>query len=83
MWGEVEEKKKIRKVIKRVATKNQRLLETYRELHPDYIKASSPFSDKYNQIFVESLGGSGDNDLEKENKIIKNITKQVHVDKGL
>jgi len=80
---EDEEKKKLRKVIKRVATKNQRLLETYRELHPDYIKASSPFSDKYNQIFVESLGGSGDNDLEKENKIIKNITKQVHVDKGL
>jgi hypothetical protein len=80
---EDEEKKKLRKVIKRVATKNQRLLETYRELHPDYIKASSPFSDKYNQIFVESLGGSGDNDQEKENKIIKNITKQVHVDKGL
>jgi hypothetical protein len=29
------------------------------------------------------MGGSGDNDLEKENKIIRNITKIVTIDKGL
>jgi hypothetical protein len=27
------------------------------------------------------MGGSGDNDLEKEDKIIKNIVKQVTIDK--
>jgi len=27
------------------------------------------------------MGGKGDNDLEKENKIIKNIAKEVTVDK--
>jgi hypothetical protein len=80
---EGEEKKKIRKAIKRVATKNQRLLEKYRDLHPDCIKASSPFSDQYNQIFVESLGGSGNNDTEKEDKIIKNISREVYLEKAL
>jgi hypothetical protein len=30
---------------------------------------------------VESMGGSGNNDLEKEDKIIRNIAKNVLVDK--
>jgi hypothetical protein len=30
---------------------------------------------------VESMGGSGNNDLEKEDKIIRNIAKNVTVEK--
>jgi hypothetical protein len=30
---------------------------------------------------VESMGGSGNNDLEKEDKIIRNIAKNVVVEK--
>jgi hypothetical protein len=78
---EDEEKKKIRKVIKRVASKNQRLLPKFKEAHPDCIKAYSLFSDQYNKIIIESMGGSGDNDTEKEEKIIKNIAKNVTLDK--
>jgi hypothetical protein len=44
-------------------------------------KASSRFSDQYNKIIVESCGGSGDNDTEKENKIIRNIAKMVTIEK--
>jgi hypothetical protein len=36
-----------------------------------------------NKIIVESMGGSGDNDTEKENKIIKNIAKVVIIDKNI
>ena len=79
---EDEEKKKIRKAIKRVASNNQRLLPKFKEAHPDCIKASSRFSDQYNKIIVESMGGSGDNDNEKEDKIIKNITKVTTIDKN-
>ena len=78
---EDEEKKKIRKAIKRVASKNQRLLPQFKEVHPDCNKASSLYSDQYNKIIIESCGGSGDNDLEKEDKIIKNIAKNVTIDK--
>ena len=78
-----DEKKKIRKAIKRVACKNQRLLPKFKEEHPDCGNYHSKFSDQYNKIVVESCGGSGDNDLEKENKIIKNIAKNVIIDKNL
>jgi len=80
---ENEEKNKLRKAIKRVVSKNQRLLPMFKETHPDCVKSSSPFSDQYNKMIVESMGGSGDNDLEKEDKIIKNITKEVSIDKNL
>jgi hypothetical protein len=78
---EDEENKKIRKVIKKVADKNARLIPKFKEEHPDCGKAASKYSDQYNKIIVESMGGSGDNDLEKENKIIKNLAKQVLIDK--
>jgi len=78
---EDDENKRIRKVIKKVADKNARLLPEFKKEHPDCNKSSSKFSDQYNKIIVESMGGSGNNDLEKENKIIKNLTKQVIIDK--
>jgi hypothetical protein len=78
---EDEDKKRLRKAIKRVASKNQRLLPKFKEAHPDCIKASSLFSDQYNKIIIESMGGSGDNDIEKEDKIIRNITKNATIDK--
>jgi hypothetical protein len=78
---EDEEKNKLRKVIKKVASKNQRLITDFRTKHPDCVKASSKFSDQYNKIIVESMGGSGDNDIEKEDKIIKNISKATIIDK--
>jgi hypothetical protein len=78
---EDEEKKKIHKVIKKVADKNMRLIPRFKEEHPDCGKSSSKFSDQYNKIIVESMGGSGDNDKEKEERIIKNISKHVTLDK--
>ena len=78
---EDEEKKKIKKVIKNVANKNIRLLQKFKEVHPDCGKSASKFSDQYNKIIIEAMGGSGDNDLEKEDKIIQKITKTVTIDK--
>jgi hypothetical protein len=82
-WEKDEEKKKMHKLVKKVADKNMRLLPEYREKHPDYIKASSLISDKYNQIFLESLGGSGDNNFEKEEKIIQKVSREVFVQKAI
>jgi hypothetical protein len=65
---EDEEKKKLRKVIKKVASKNQKLLPQFKEAHPDCSKSSSKFSDQYNKIIVEFCGGAGDNDFEKKTK---------------
>jgi hypothetical protein len=80
---ENEERKKLKKVIKKIADKNARLLPIFKKEHPDYNKASSKYSDQYNKIIVESMGGSGDNDEEKEDKIIRKIAKEVVIDKSI
>jgi hypothetical protein len=80
-WEKDEEKNKIRKVIKKVATKNARLIQKFKEKHPDYNEYHSKYSTQYHKLIIESLGGSGDNDMEKEDKIIRNITKNILVDK--
>ena len=81
-WEKDESNSKIKKAIKRVASKNQRLLPKFKEAHPDCGTYHSKYSDQYNKIIIESVGGSGDNDAEKEEKIIRNISKNVVVDKG-
>jgi hypothetical protein len=78
---ENENKQKIRKAIKHIAHKNTRLLSEFTKKYPDCIKSDSRYSDQYNKIIVEAFGGKGDNDLEKEDKIIRNIAKQVTIDK--
>ena len=70
---ENEDKSKIRKAIKHIAHKNSKLLSEFRELHPDCGKSVSKYSDQFNKIVIEAMGGHGDNDTEKEDKIIKNI----------
>jgi len=82
-WEKDDENKKIRKAIKRVVCKNQRLLTNFKEVHPDCGNYHSKFSDQYNKIVVESMGGSGDNDMEKEDKIIRNITSTTIINKVL
>jgi hypothetical protein len=78
-----EEKKKLRKVIKHVAHKNSKMIKDFKAKHPDCEKSDSKFSDQYNKLIIEAMGGKGDNDLEKEDKIIKNIAKKVVIDKTL
>ena len=80
-WEKDEEKKKLHKVVRKVTCKNQNLIPTFKEKHPDCNTYHSKFSDQYNKIIIESMGGKGDNDYEKEEKIIKNISKQVFIDK--
>jgi len=80
---ENESKNKLRKVIKKVACKNQRLIPKFKEEHPDCGKYHSKFSDQYNKLVVESMGGPGDNDDEKEDKIIRKIAKNVLIDKSM
>ena len=80
-WEKDESNSKIKKAIKRVASKNQRLLPKFKEAHPDCGTYHSKYSDQYNKIIIESVGGSGDNDAEKEEKIIRNITRATTIEK--
>jgi hypothetical protein len=79
---ENETKQKMRKVIKHITHKNSKLLNEFKNKYPDCCKSDSKYSDQYNKLVIEAMGGKGDNDLEKEDKIIKNIAKEVTIDKS-
>ena len=80
-WEKDEEQKKMRTMIRKVSVKNARMLPKFKEVHPDCIKSSSRFSDQYNNIIMEAMGGMGENDFEKEEKIIKKVSKEEMVGK--
>jgi hypothetical protein len=73
-----EQKKKLRKVIGKVALKNQKLFPQFKERYPDYNDSNSKYSDQYSKIVIESLE---DSNKEKQDKIIKKITKEILIDK--
>ena len=81
-WEKDDDKRiKMHKMVRKVANKNINMISEFKELHPEYRKCSSRVSDQYNKIVIESMGGKGDNDYEKEEKIIKKIAREVFVNK--
>jgi hypothetical protein len=81
-WEKEDENKvKLHKMVRKVANKNIDLISDFKKLYPDWKKCSSRVSDQFNKIVIESMGGSGDNDFEKEEKIIKRVAKEVLVNK--
>ena len=79
---ENNEKHKLRKVIKKIANKNSRLIPVFKEKYPDCVYSDSNKSDQYNKLIIEAMGGSGNEDFDNENKIIKKIAKEVIIDKN-
>jgi hypothetical protein len=80
---EDDDKKKLKRVIKKVAYKNEKLLPQYKQKYPDYNDSESKRSDQFSKIIIEAMGGAGDNDAEKEQKILKKIAKEVVIDKSI
>jgi hypothetical protein len=78
---EDDNKTKIKKAINKIANKNIKLITQFREKYPECKKSDSKISDKYNKMIIEAMGGPGDNNVEKEEKIIKNITKATIINK--
>jgi hypothetical protein len=74
---EDEEMKKLRKVISKISDKNIRLLPYFRENFPDYDDYDSKRSDQYSKIVIEAMVC----DKEKDEKIIKNISKATSINK--
>jgi hypothetical protein len=78
---EDDNKTRLHKMVRKVSNKNINLISEFKELYPDWRKSTSKVSDQFNKIIIESMGGAGDNDFEKEEKIIKKVAKQVFIDK--
>ena len=76
-----EQKKKLKKVINKVAFKNEKLLIKFKELHPGCNFSASKYADEYSKLVIEAMGGAGNNDDEKADKIIRKIAKEVTISK--
>ncbi len=75
------DKSKLRNAIKRVTQHNTKLLKEFRVKYPGCDKSDSKLSTKYDKLTLEAFGGKGDDNEGKENKIIRNIAKNVIIDK--
>jgi hypothetical protein len=78
-WEKDEDDKKLKKFIRTIAFKNQNLFPKFKEKYPDYNDSASIHSDQYSKIVIESLD---DSNPQKQEKIIKNISKAITIDKN-
>lgn len=80
------DKSKIKKAISRVACKNMQKIPEWNRIHPDSDILDSPTYVEHMKIMMESIGGLGKtSDIETDkshDKIIKNIVKNIFVDKN-
>jgi len=79
---ESADKTKLRNAIKRVTQHNTKLLKEFRIKYPGCEKSDSKYLTKYDKLTLEAFGGKGDDYEGKENKIIRNIAKNVIIDKA-
>jgi hypothetical protein len=74
---EDDNKTKLKKAVKRVANKNIKLLPQFRETYPEYNNSSARISDTHDKIVIEAMTS----DLDKDDKIIKNISNVTTISK--
>jgi hypothetical protein len=74
---EEEDRKKLKKMIRGIAYKNEKLMKTYKEAYPDYNNPDSRRSDQYSKIMIEAMDSKDDS----REKIIKNISKATTIEK--
>ena len=82
-WSkENEDKLVIKKAIRDVSNKNIKQITEWTNLNPDCKKSDSRKNDQYLKIVMNSMsGGSNEEQCNNVEKIIKNITKSVIIDK--
>ena len=77
---ECPENTKMKTAIRTVEKKNIKLISEWTDKHPKFTNSTTSENDEYLQILIETMGGKGDYEKNK-NKVIKNIAKEVVIDK--
>lgn len=77
-----DNKEKLTNAIKIVANKNIKQIPDWQKANPEYNNPKSKQNDKYMKMLCEVMSGSSKEEQQKNyNKIIKNISKEVMIDK--
>lgn len=83
IWKKDNDKKEhLKKIVELIAYKNQSKIFEWKAAHPDYKDSDSKTNDWYLQIVIQCSGGKNDAEDERlYDKIVKNITKEVTINK--
>jgi hypothetical protein len=81
-WSkETEDKHKMKTAIECVANKNLNNLNSWKEDNPNHVIMDSKEDKEFVEIMTNSLGGMGSDREKNKQKIIKNVLKEVIIDK--
>jgi len=82
-WNKDDENKThLTKAIKQVANKNIKQINEWQKINPEYKDPESKQNDKYMKIVLNAMSGSTPEEQKSNiNKIIKNVTKEVVIEK--
>ncbi len=81
-WAkDTEDKDKIKQAIECIANKNLNNLDTWKEENPGHEVMDSKQDKEFVQIMTNSLGGMGSDREKNKQKIIKNVLKEIIVDR--
>jgi len=83
VWEFDENHIKTRNAVMKVTKVNSRLVPLYKVEHPDCCKADSKYSDEYDEILVEAMGGKYLDIKTNQGKIVKKIAKETTIDKHI
>lgn len=79
---DTENKDRLKKVVRLIAHKNMMKVNDWKEAHPQYKDGESKKNDQYLKILIGSVGSLNKDDEEQNyEKIIKNVAKEVTIDK--
>jgi hypothetical protein len=82
-WNkETDDKQKIKTAIECVANKNLNNLDNWKEENPNHEIMDSKEDKEFVEIMTNSLGGMGSDREKNKQKIIRNVLKEVIVEKG-
>jgi hypothetical protein len=84
-WAkEDHDKSNITKAVKKVSNKNIQQIFEWQKKYPSYKDPESKQNDYYQEMIFTAMGGSTDDEQSKNlDKIIRNITKEVVIDKNI
>jgi hypothetical protein len=82
-WTKDSDKEKLTNAIKTVGKKNIQQITEWQKKYPEYRDPASRHNDKYLKMLCNAMNGSTDDEQEKNmEKIIRNITKEVVIEKN-
>jgi len=80
---ETTDKSKLKETLNRIEEKNLEMLPAWQEENPNFANMNTRENDEYINISLNSLGSENATEKQKQtNKIIKNVLKEVTVDKN-